>query len=775
MHSQECRSNGQLIADLVAARAYTERLAVVVRVLKIWETDMAWYYSRTADLKMFNRVAVRRQTRRLQCSIDSRIEPLEERLVLTVTPEEQLFVYLLNQIRHDPQAYDQAAGLGGILNDVEARQPLAVNDDLFASAAFHATEMADNDYFAHQSAVTGDWPNLMARDQGYDLPSYFPDNNNYIESLAAGNLYGAPADVIKLLIIDAGVPSLGHRKHLLGIDSFYAQANEIGIGHGFNLLSTYDHYWAAHITFSDPDTTFLTGVVYEDINSDTAFSLNEGLAGVTVSINGTILQTQTNAAGGWSIQVPGPGTYTVTVSGGDFFGTATSTVDVGSLNREIDFISGIADGVVDFGGPTVDANQPPVNTLPLGPLNVDEDVAIGLTDISITDPDVGINPVSVTFTVTHGKLNVRTDVTNGLTSGQVVGNNTGQIVITAPLAKINATLAALSGLTYRGTTDFNGSDTLMMVTDDQQTADIGGAQFDTDILNIMVSAVNDPPVNTVPSSISVITETSTKINSLSLTDPDLGTGDALVTLTVTKGTVTVRTDVAGGLTVADVTSNGTNSVTILAPRSRLLATYAATNGVTYTSDNGYIGSDILTVMSSDQGQAGAGGTLSDTDTVPIQVQPVPVAPVLSVSSSITGPAKAKLVIIGAGASLADPDSPNYSGGKLTIQLTAGGTSTDKLTLTKVGTKTGQVNLSGTKLRLGKTVVGSISGGTGGSPLVIQFTANISPSTVQSVLQRVTLRAARGKLLPGTRTVQFTATDPTHLTSTPQLGQVVIPG
>ncbi len=695
--------------------------------------------------------------------------------MLTVTPEEQLFVYLLNQIRHDPQAYDQAAGLGGILNDVEARQPLAVNDDLFASAAFHATEMADNDYFAHQSAVTGDWPNLMARDQGYDLPSYFPDSNNYIESLAAGNLYGDPADVIELLIVDAGVPSLGHRNHLLGIDSFNAQANEIGIGHAFNLLSTYDHYWAAHITFSDPDNTFLTGVVYEDINSDTAFSLNEGLAGITVSINGTILQTQTNAAGGWSIQVPGPGTYTVTVSGGDFFGTATSTVDVGSLNREIDFISGIADGVVDFGGPTVDANQPPVNTLPLGPLNVDEDVAIGLTDISITDPDVGINPVSVTFTVTHGKLNVRTNVTNGLTSGQVVGNNTGQIVITAPLAKINATLAALSGLTYQGTTDYNGSDTLMMVTDDQQTADIGGAQFDTDILNIMVSAVNDPPVNTVPSSISVITETSTKINSLSLTDPDLGTGDALVTLTVTKGTVTVRTDVAGGLTVADVTSNGTNSVTILAPRSRLLATYAATNGVTYTSDNGYIGSDILTVMSSDQGQAGAGGTLADTDTVAIQVQPVPVAPVLSVPSSITGPAKAKLVIIGAGASLADPDSPNYSGGKLTIQLTAGGTSTDKLTLTKVGTKTGQVNLSRTKLRLGKTVVGSISGGTGGSPLVIQFTANISPSTVQSVLQRVTLRAARGKLLPGTRTVQFTATDPTHLTSTPQLGQVVIPG
>lgn len=736
---------------------------------------MARYDSRTANLTLWPRTARQGRTRLQLYCIVSHIESLEQRLVLTVSSEEQLFVYLLNQIRHDPQAYDQAAGLGGILDAVETRQPLAINDDLFASAEFHATEMADNDYFAHQSAVTGDWPNLMARDQGYDLPSFFPDDNNFIESLAAGNAFGDPADVIELLIVDAGVPSLGHRNHLLGIDSFNAQANEIGVGHAFNLLSTYDHYWAAHITFSDPDNTFLTGVVYEDINSDNAFSLNEGLAGVTVSINGTILQTQTNAAGGWSIQVPGPGTYTVTVSGGDFFGTATSTVDVGSLNREVDFISGVADGVVDFGSSAVGANQPPVNGLSLGPINVDEDVAVDLTNFSVADADVGINPVSVIFTVTHGKLNVRTNVTNGLTAGQVVGNNTGQVVITAPLAKINATLAALSGLTYQGTTDYNGSDTLTMVSNDRQIDDIGGAQSDTDTLNITVSAVNDAPVNTVPSSISVITETSTKINSLSLTDSDLGAGDALVTLTVTHGTVTLRTDVAGGLTVADVTNNGTNSVTIVAPRSRLLATYAGTNGVTYTSDIGYIGSDILTITSSDQGQAGAGGTLTDTDTVAIQVQPMPVAPVLSVPSSITGPAKAKLVIIGAGASLADPDSPNYSGGKLTIQLTAGGPPTDKLTLTKVGTKTGQVNLSGTKLRLGKTVVGSISGGTGGSPLVIQFTATISPSTVQSVLQRVTLSAARGKLLPGTRTIQFTATDPTHLTSTPQLRQVVIPG
>lgn len=735
---------------------------------------MAWTDNRISSLAAL--ALRRRQPRRLLAEMNCCIESLEPRLALTIDADEQLFVYLLNKIRHDPQAYDEEAGLGGILDGVEARQPLAVNDDLFASAEFHAEEMADNNYFGHQSDVTGDWPNKMARDAGYDLPDFFPDNQNYIESLAAGNAYGHPADVIELLIVDAGVPSLGHRKHLLGIDEGDFGANEIGIGHGFNLLSLYDHYWAAHITYSDPDNVFLTGVVYEDIDTDDAYGLNEGLAGVTVSIDGTNLTTQTNAAGGWSIQVPGSDAYTIVVSGGDFVGTATSVVQVGIRNREIDFSSGIAQGVIDFGLPPVGANQPPVNTLPAGPIDVAEDDAVDLTGFSVADPDVGINPVAVSLTAAHGKLLVRTNVSNGVTAGQVVGNNTGHVVITAPIGQINATLAALQGLTYQGTTDFNGSDTLTMVTNDLQDDDLGGGQADADTLNLVISAVNDPPINAVPGgTLSVATETTLKVTGLSFSDTDLGTQDAVVTLSVTHGTISVRTDAASGLTAGNVANNGTLSVTMTAPRAQILATFAANNGVTYLNDIGYVGPDLLTVNTSDQGQSGSGGTLTDQDTVAIQVLPPPVAPVLTVPATITGPAKGKLVIIGAGATVSDPDSPNYSSGRLTIQITAGGTSNDKLTLTKVGTKTGQVNLSAkTKLRLGRTVIGSLSGGTNGSPLVIQFTSNVSPSTVQSVLQRVTLKGARGKLPPGTRIIQFTTTDPTHLTSTPQSREVVVP-
>ena len=83
------------------------------------------------------------------------VESLEDRLLLSVLPEEQLFVYLLNRARNDPVAYQQEQNLSVDLSYVTPRAPLAVNDKLFASSSFHANEMATYNYFGHQSQVTG--------------------------------------------------------------------------------------------------------------------------------------------------------------------------------------------------------------------------------------------------------------------------------------------------------------------------------------------------------------------------------------------------------------------------------------------------------------------------------------------------------------------------------------------------------------------------------------------------------------------------------------------
>src|SRR5439155_16060567 len=92
------------------------------------------------------------------------------------------------------------------------------------------------------------------------------------------------------------------------------------------------------------------------------------------------------------------------------------------------------------------ANTAPVNNLP-ATFAATEDTAKVLSGISVAD-DAGTLTIKVTFSVPTGTLTVDTTVTNGVNSGQVTGNGTGSVLITAPLAAINTTLAAATELTY---------------------------------------------------------------------------------------------------------------------------------------------------------------------------------------------------------------------------------------------------------------------------------------------------------------------------------------
>lgn len=274
------------------------------------------------------------------------LESLESRLLLTVTAEEQLFVYLLNRARANPVAYQQEAGISldvVDLSTVTPRAPLAINAQLFASAQVHADDMAQNNYFAHQSPITNAWPNKLARDAGYPLPGAWANDANYIESIGAG--HRGAAELLKEFIQDIGIPDAGHRVHLMGIGDFHSNNNEIGVGYAFNFVSQYRDYWAVHATYSNPADRFLTGVVFNDLNSNGRYDLNEGLSGVNISAGA--FQTTTNAAGGWAIKVP-DGEYTVSASGGAFIGSSTIETTVTGASVEVDFASNLPGGWVNF-------------------------------------------------------------------------------------------------------------------------------------------------------------------------------------------------------------------------------------------------------------------------------------------------------------------------------------------------------------------------------------------------------------------------------------------
>ncbi len=135
------------------------------------------------------------------------------------TSEEQLFIFELNRARNNPTQFQTENSLSVDLSSVAAQPPLAVNGDLTGSAGFKAQEMADNNYFAHLSPVSGLWPNALARSFGYNLASSLGDNANNIESIAAGfdpvQDYTQPLVPLVQLIVDEGVVPPGHRIHLL--------------------------------------------------------------------------------------------------------------------------------------------------------------------------------------------------------------------------------------------------------------------------------------------------------------------------------------------------------------------------------------------------------------------------------------------------------------------------------------------------------------------------------------------------------------------------------
>ncbi len=79
---------------------------------------------------------------------------------------------------------------------------------------------------------------------GFTLADYLLKSKtaNNFESIAAGTNRNTAKIMIQQLIIDKGIPSLGHRKHLLGMTYFWADAEYCGIGFYKKPGSTYTYY-----------------------------------------------------------------------------------------------------------------------------------------------------------------------------------------------------------------------------------------------------------------------------------------------------------------------------------------------------------------------------------------------------------------------------------------------------------------------------------------------------------------------------------------------------
>jgi hypothetical protein len=152
------------------------------------------------------------------------------------------------------------------------------------------------------------------------------------ESIAAG--FPDSASALQALVVDQGVPDLGHRIQLLALSSLYQGQNQVGIGivSGSGSYGTY--YTIDTAQAAGDSNSFATGVVFNDRNGNGQYGIGEGLGGITVAAsNGT--STTTFASGGYSLELA-PGSYSLTFSGGGLNAPVTRKVTIGNRNVEVD-------------------------------------------------------------------------------------------------------------------------------------------------------------------------------------------------------------------------------------------------------------------------------------------------------------------------------------------------------------------------------------------------------------------------------------------------------
>ena len=118
-------------------------------------------------------------------------------------------------------------------------------------------------------------------------------------------------------------------------------------------------------------------------------------------------------------------------------------------------------------------------------------------------------------------------------------------------------------------------------------------------------------------------------------------------------------------------------------------------------------------------------------------------------------------ILDANVTVTDLDTPRFNGGVLTISLTANAEADDRLSFRPI---TRLIAVTGSNVLYRGTIVGTFTGGTGTTDLVITFNANATASAAQTVLRNITYRSVSSNPSTAARTVQVSLTDGTGMTS-----------
>lgn len=243
------------------------------------------------------------------------------------------------------------------------------------------------------------------------------------------------------------------------------------------------------------------------------------------------------------------------------------------------------------------------------PLTITETVSANPDSASINEDAtvaVQINVVGNDTKTTGGTLAILGDADTTGTMGTVT--------------KVNSTtFSFLPAANFSGVTTFKYT----------VTNGLTPAVTDTTTVTVTVNAVNDAPVNGVPTGTQMITEGSPLVlssmngNALTVSDIDADPGNVQVRLQTPAG-INISLGSVAGLT--SVTGNNSNDVTLVGTQTLV---NSALNNTVVMPPTEFSGAFAITMTSSDLGNTGIGGTLTDMDSINVSVAAVNDAPVVN--------------------------------------------------------------------------------------------------------------------------------------------------
>ena len=121
------------------------------------------------------------------------------------------------------------------------------------------------------------------------------------------------------------------------------------------------------------------------------------------------------------------------------------------------------------------------------------------------------------------------------------------------------------------------------------------------------------------------------------------------------------------------------------------------------------------------------------------------------------------VIIDGSITVTDADSPDFAGGLVSVDISAGGAVGDRLSIFHQGSGIGQIGIVGNdatyNFGAGAVIIGSFSGGlNSGSPLVVSLNANAELASTQALMRNITFWNTSDNPATAARTIDFVLTD-----------------